>query len=153
MRFDLRTFRPRRVTTCNQPVCESSPRVSQRLTRHEQCHKTRIFGSPPCRGFVKKRRRVEFHIEHREVTIFAGQGAPAASQSASPAPDSSGLLRAKPEICPACGSSPMIPLADSFAALGTDLSTLQQRMNDGTVHLHYSPQGDWWICTQSLHRS
>jgi len=44
----------------------------------------------------------------------------------------------------------MLPLADSLSALAPDLSTLQQRINDGTVHLHRSPAGEWWICTQSL---
>jgi hypothetical protein len=101
---------------------------------------------------VKKKQRVEFQIEHSEVSIFAGPGALAGSRTASVTPDSNCLLSVKPEACPTCGST-MLLLSDSLAALGPELSTLQQRINDGTVHLHRSPAGEWWICTQSLHRS
>jgi len=99
---------------------------------------------------VKKKRRVEFQIEHSEVSIFAAAGTLARRNSTPGSPDSSGLIHGKPERCPTCGSSAMLPLADSLSALAPDLSTLQQRINDGTVHLHRSPAGEWWICTQSL---
>jgi hypothetical protein len=102
---------------------------------------------------VKRKRRVEFQIEHSEVSIFAGPGAPATHRNPSAAPDSSSPVCAKPEACPTCGSTSMVLLAESLAALGHNLSTLQQRINDGTVHLHRSRTGEWWICTQSLQGS
>ena len=102
---------------------------------------------------MKKKRRVEFQIEHSEISIFAGPGAPTAGRSSSPIPNPGSLLAVTPETCPTCGSASMQRLTDSFKALGPELSTLQQRINDGTVHLHLSPAGEWWICTESLQGS
>jgi hypothetical protein len=102
---------------------------------------------------MKRRRRVEFEIERNEISIFAASGAPANPRSASTSPPSSGLLHVQPLTCPNCGTPDMLLLTDYVAASETDLSTLQQRISDGTLHLHCTPAGEWWVCTQSFHRS
>jgi hypothetical protein len=100
---------------------------------------------------VKKRRRVEFQIEHREISIYASSSGLSGTVPSPTPTEIGGLLYLKPEICPTCGSPGMTPLAESLAALNTDLATLQRRINEGSVHLHRSPAGEWRLCTRSLH--
>jgi hypothetical protein len=47
----------------------------------------------------------------------------------------------------------MLLLAETISSIGSGLANLQHGMEAGTVHLHRSPGGEWWICTQSIHRS
>jgi hypothetical protein len=100
------------------------------------------------RGELKKRRRVEFHIEHREVTVFAGAGGFAGPQDARVGFGGSEL--AAPLICPVCGSAQLLLLTETVASPGIDLRGLQQGMEDGSVHMHCSADGAWWICAESL---
>jgi len=44
-------------------------------------------------------------------------------------------------------------LTDAVAHQHLDLATLNQGMQDGSVHFHRSPAGEWWICTQSLRQN
>jgi hypothetical protein len=102
---------------------------------------------------VRKKRRVELHIEHREISVFATRGpmstyAPAHSSDFIP-PDA-GLLDLRAAACPTCGSSNLVLLADAITRNQLDLAALNQGMQDGSVHVHRSPAGEWRICTQSL---
>jgi len=103
------------------------------------------------RGELKKRRRVEFHIEHREVTVFAGPSGLAGLRSVSAGFGASGFLA--PLTCPVCGSAQLLLLAETVASPGIDLRALQQGMEDGSVHLHCSADGAWWVCAESLKAS
>ena len=111
------------------------------------------------RGDLKKKRRVELHIEHREITVFAGPGGMAGQQSPRAAcspqasPGASSEMLALSHACPVCGSFQLVPLAETVSSPGIDLRVLQQGMADGSVHLHRSPDGAWWICTASLKQS
>jgi len=107
------------------------------------------------RGDLKKKRRVELHIEHREITVFAGPGGMAGQQSprAACSPQASPGTLALSHSCPVCGSLQLLPLAETVSSPGIDLRVLQQGMADGSVHLHRSPDGAWWICTASLKQS
>jgi hypothetical protein len=96
---------------------------------------------------MKKRRRVEFQIEHSEISIFASPGTMGIRHTAPTLIGASGLLHREAEKCPTCGSPAMILLSDYVTTSGTDLSTLQQRISDGTLHLHCAPAGEWWVCT------
>jgi hypothetical protein len=44
-------------------------------------------------------------------------------------------------------------LTEAVADKRLDLSALNQGMQDGSIHFHRSPSGEWWICTKSLHQS
>jgi hypothetical protein len=103
------------------------------------------------RGDLKKRRRVELHIEHREITLFAGPGGVTVQQAPRPVVNPASI--ALSPACPICGSSQLLPLADAVSSPGIDLRVLQQGMENGSVHLHRSPDGAWWICTESLKQS
>jgi hypothetical protein len=111
------------------------------------------------RGELKKKRRVELHIEHREITVFAGPGglagqqSPRAACSPQASPGASSEMLALSHACPVCGSFQLLPLAETVSSPGIDLRVLQQGMEDGSVHLHRSPDGAWWICTASLKQS
>jgi len=105
------------------------------------------------RGNVKKTRRVELQIEHREISIFAAPGGNIPNWPSPTSPEGSGLRHTKIETCPTCGSSEMLLLTEAISPTGAGLANLQHGMEAGTVHLHCSPSGEWWICTQSIHRS
>jgi hypothetical protein len=66
-------------------------------------------------------------------------------------PPDAGLLDLRAAVCPTCGSSNLVLLADAITRNQLDLAALNQGMQDGSVHVHRSPSGEWWICTQSLH--
>jgi hypothetical protein len=104
-------------------------------------------------GGVKSKRRVELHIEHREISVFAGAGTLPA-QPADPArQDGAGPLPAKQRTCPTCGSHDVILLTDAVSSPRMDLAALNLGMQNGKVHFHLAPSGEWWICTKSLHKS
>jgi len=103
---------------------------------------------------LKKRRRVELHIEHREVTVFALSGVTAVTPSARTVPVeaiANGLAFSL--ACPTCGSQELLPLAETVASAAMDLRALQQGMDNGTVHLHRSQDGAWWICGGSIQQA
>jgi hypothetical protein len=64
-----------------------------------------------------------------------------------------GILQVGHAACPNCGSPDLVLLTDAVAHARLDLSTLNQGMQDGSVHFHRSPSGEWWICTKSLHQT
>jgi hypothetical protein len=102
---------------------------------------------------MKKKRRVELHIEHREISLFAGPGGLIDQHTLSTRPDVSGLQCTRPEVCPNCGSFEMFLLKEVVASPGIDLSAIQRGMECGTLHIHRSADGAWWVCTQSLQRA
>ena len=102
---------------------------------------------------MRRKRRVELHIEHREISIFAAAG-PVPGQTADlHLSDGTGLLQVRHAACPTCGSADLVLLTDAVAHDRLDLATLNQGMQNGSVHFHRSPSGEWWICTKSLHQS
>jgi hypothetical protein len=111
----------------------------------------------PNGGVVKRKRRVELHIEHREISVFAtpGQsvGTPYGQPVDFPRSDGTGLLQVRHAACPSCGSADLVLLSDAVAHARVDLAALNQGMQDGSVHFHRSPSGEWWICTHSMHQS
>jgi hypothetical protein len=132
----------------------ASARIEDRLMADSQADLAALpFGSPRSagtnRGDLKKRRRVEFHIEHREITVFAG-GLAAAQSARAGFGASDGL---QPHACPVCGSFQLLVLAEAVSSPDMDLRALQQGMQDGSVHMHSSADGAWWICAESLKKS
>ena len=102
---------------------------------------------------MRSKRRIELHIEHREISVFAVSGALPA-QAADPAKqDEAADLTAKHRICPTCGSQDVIVLTDAVSSPRMDLAALNLGMQNGRVHFHLAPSGEWWICTQSLYKS
>lgn len=107
---------------------------------------------------MRRKRRVEVHIEHREISIFTG-GSAAAGRTADfyraglPTSDTTGVLQGGHAACPTCGSRDLVMLTEAVADKRLDLSALNQGMQDGSIHFHRSPSGEWWICTKSLHQS
>jgi len=102
---------------------------------------------------VKTKRRVEIHIERREVSVFAGSGVSAELAAASADPRAGGLERIRPAACPACGSADLLPLTEAVVLAGLDVAALQREIDSGRLHLHCSPSGEWWVCGQSLLRN
>ena len=101
---------------------------------------------------MRRKRRVELHIEHREISIFAGHGPPPEQTFAAPNSDTSGLIHSRNALCPTCGSPDLLLLTDAVAQANLDFTTLNQGMQDGSVHFHRSPSGEWWICKKSLNQ-
>ena len=104
---------------------------------------------------MRKKRRVELHIERREISIFAGPGfaPPSGLPVQFPSSDATGLLNVRHAACPTCGSADLALLADAVSNASLDLACLNQRMEDGSLHFHRSPSGEWWICNRSLQQS
>jgi hypothetical protein len=109
---------------------------------------------------VSRKRRIELYIEHREIYVFAGAG-PLPGQTRQgqtkqgkaidqPESGGTGTLQVRPTACPTCGSPDLVLLTDAIAHAHLALATLNQGMQDGSVHFHRSPSGEWWICTKSL---
>jgi len=102
---------------------------------------------------VRRKRRVELHIEHREISVFASTGSSPALSINISASDGAGLSHARQSTCPTCGSPELVLITDAVTNTRLDLATLNRGMQDGSVHFHRSPSGEWWICTRSLHQS
>lgn len=102
---------------------------------------------------MKRKRRVELHIERREISVFAGAGMFPGQSADLPRQDGTGLLPASHFACPTCGAVNMILLTDAVSSSGLDLAALNQGMQNGSVHFHRAPSGEWWICTKSFHQS
>ena len=106
---------------------------------------------------MTKKRRVEIHIEHSEISVFASSGS-LAGQAADLRPDlrredAAGLLHVRRADCPTCGSPSLVLLTEAVSHARLDLAALNQGMQDGSVHYHRSPSGEWWICTKSFQQS
>jgi hypothetical protein len=98
---------------------------------------------------VKKKRRVELHIEHREISIFARPGQSQRQVIEMPWPEGAGLSQIRRMACPNCGSD-LILLTDAVTHAHLDLALLTLGMQEGRIHFHRSNSGDWWICTKSF---
>lgn len=102
---------------------------------------------------MKRKRRVEIQIEHREISIYSGAGPPPGQAVNFSASDGTGLMQVRHAACPACGSLDLALLTDAVARARLDLVALNQGMQDGSIHLHRSPSGEWWICNKSLQQT
>lgn len=60
------------------------------------------------------------------------------------------MLQVRHAACPTCGSPDLALLTDAVSQARLDLAVLNRGMQDGSVHFHRSPSGEWWICTKSL---
>jgi hypothetical protein len=98
-------------------------------------------------GDMKKKRRVEIQIEHREFSMFAAMGAPQMGHWGS------GPEQSKPDTCSTCGSAGMLPLADALLMEGWNAATIQRGVENGSFHLQLAASGQWWLCKQSLPHS
>jgi hypothetical protein len=107
-------------------------------------------------------RRIEVTVERETVTILVrGQLKEGTEERANGdsdpeserprMPSSLPVLKNPFQVCPTCGSSSVVLLAEALP--GLDLTLLKAETADGRVHLHRSPSGEWWICKQSLHLS
>lgn len=102
---------------------------------------------------MRKIRRVELHIEHSEISIFAGAVPSRVPSNNSPKAVAISPFKAGHASCPNCGSPDLVLLTDAVAHARLDISTLNQGMQDGSVHYHRSPSGEWWICNKSLQQT
>jgi hypothetical protein len=108
---------------------------------------------------VRRKRRIELHIEHREISVFASAGTSYAPSTDRIDPidmsrtDGASLSKSRQSACPTCGSPELVLMTDAVTNSRLDLATLNQGMQNGSVHFHRSPSGEWWICTRSLHQS
>ncbi len=100
-----------------------------------------------------KKRRVELHIEHREISIFAGSPTLSGQTIDFRQSDPAGFFGVRHVSCPTCASSDLALSTDAVTHSSLDLSALNQRMQDVSVHFRRSPSSERWICTKSLHQS
>jgi hypothetical protein len=98
---------------------------------------------------VKKHRRVEIQIEHREISLFAGPAAGAPQTQACAEVKSCNADR--PGACPTCGSTRLSLLAEAMARGELHQASLQTMVEAGSFHLHCSTSGEWWVCSPSTH--
>jgi hypothetical protein len=102
---------------------------------------------------MPRKRRVELHIERREISIFMSP-APASLNPSSGMPPASldCLPSVAQRICPRCSSPDLILLAKAVAQPHLDLAALRHGMQAGAIHYHQSASGEWWLCSRSLPR-
>jgi hypothetical protein len=93
---------------------------------------------------MKKKRRIEIEIEHREFSMFVSPDTRQVGPQGR-APEAS-----KPDACLTCGADGMLPLADAVRAAGWNAATLRHDIEQGGLHVQRTRSGEWWICKQSL---
>ena len=101
---------------------------------------------------MRKKRRVELHIEHREISVFSGAATLSGRTFESRPSDRAGLVGVERVSCPTCGSPELVMLTDTATNSRLDPAVLNLAMQDGSVHSHRSPSGEWCICAKSLHQ-
>ena len=99
---------------------------------------------------MKRKRRVEIHIEHREISIFSSHSPLPAQPFHPAAPSSAAILQVGNPGCPTCGSPELVLLTDAVSRTRFDVTALNQGMQSGRIHYHRSPTGEWWLCSKSL---
>jgi hypothetical protein len=104
-------------------------------------------------GFVRKRRRVELHIERHEISIFAGSPHSDEQVGEQQPTEGAGSFQIGQTACPICGSPDLILLTEAVNRAGLDLARLNQGMQAGKIHFHRSNAGEWLICAKSLQQS
>jgi hypothetical protein len=99
-----------------------------------------------------RRRRIEVHIEHRELSVFSvfGEMTP---EGAGGKPGGSGLREMRPETCPVCGSTEMVPLAEGVASAGLEMAAVREGLEKSKFHLQHTDSGAWWVCRPSLRKT
>ena len=102
---------------------------------------------------MRKKRRVEIHIERREISVFASKRFSTEQALPLPQPDGPGLSPSGELVCPTCGAPDLVLLTSAVANDGQDLAVLKQGMQAGSIHFHRSESGQWWLCTRSLRQS
>lgn len=102
---------------------------------------------------MRRKRRVELHIEHREVSIFAA-GPPVSRQAIDFRQlNATSLSPVIHPPNPSRGSLELQMFAGSVTNFRPDLAVLNGTMQNGSVPLHRSLSGERQICTESLHQS
>ncbi|MGA8939801.1 MAG: hypothetical protein WB439_11625 [Acidobacteriaceae bacterium] len=94
---------------------------------------------------MKRMRRTEIQIEHREISLF---GVPP-----NPSPEGvppGGAAEPRPDRCPVCGSLEMLLLTEAASKPGLSLLDLCRGIEREKFHLHRTPSGIWWVCRRSL---
>lgn len=105
---------------------------------------------------MKKKRRVEFQIERREISVFErhSPGQVISGQVIEvPRSESAGHSQTRQTACPTCGSLDLVLLADAVTNSHIDLALLNHRMQAGKIHYHRSSSDEWWICAKSLNQT
>ena len=102
---------------------------------------------------MRRKRRVEIHIEHREISIFSSLAPPPAQSLNATTSGSGAILKVGSSTCPTCGSPELVLLTDAVTRASFDVTALNQGMRDGRIHYHRTPSGEWWLCAKSLAKS
>jgi hypothetical protein len=102
---------------------------------------------------VGKKRRVELHIEHDEISTFAGSPTLADPTIDFRQSDPASFFVVRHVSCLTNAISDLALSTDAVTHSSLDLSALNQRMQDVSVHFRRSPSSERWICTKSLHQS
>jgi hypothetical protein len=98
---------------------------------------------------MPRKRRVELHIERREISIFMSAASPPPSPPSGP-PSIDGHPGVVRQTCPLCGSPDLALLAETVIRPHLDLAALRHGMQTGAIHYHQSSSGEWWLCSRSL---
>ena len=99
-------------------------------------------------GHMKRMKRMEIQIEHREISLFCVPQNPP-PENMSPG----GTIEPRPKRCLTCGSQEMLLLTEAVTKPGLSLSALRKGIEREQFHLHRAPSGVWWVCKKSLHLS
>jgi hypothetical protein len=94
---------------------------------------------------VRKKRRLELHIERREISVFARPRQVTDLSSA----EGADAMQMSQTACPTCGSKDLILLTEAVTQKHLDFALLNQGMQEGSIHYHRSNSDEWWICTKS----
>jgi len=133
------------------------PQTGRGLLRHFQERlgyrlESFLWASPGSAKAMKRKRRIEVQIEHREFSVFSAYGEmtqawPGCTTSGS------GLREMRPEACPVCGATEMVPLAEGMASAGLAMSVLRDGLENCKFHVQHTGSGAWWVCRHSLQQS
>lgn len=88
------------------------------------------------RRFVRKKRRVELYLEHREASTFAGASGSSGHGMDFRPLEPTGLLQARHAACPTYAPPELVMLIGAAANFRLDLAALNKGTQDGSVHFH-----------------
>ena len=96
---------------------------------------------------MKRTRRMSIKVEHSEILVSLTQ---TLAPSESIAGTASAGEAAMPDHCLECGAPWLANLQDLISQYGLSADQLRSAVLENRLHLYGAPNGQIWICEQSL---
>jgi hypothetical protein len=103
---------------------------------------------------LMRRRRISMSVEHRQESVSISQTLMTSVQASETSGESGvvgmSMMPPPPANCPSCGTAWHTPLQAALADGQIGAELLQAAVQDRRLHLQQQPDGQLWVCKQSL---